>query len=177
EQDLRDALLESAKQDETRKQYLVGTQAGVVLANIYTSQAAEERKKKPKRKHLIGDGKVKLFSGNEFYKTCIEDDKEAAKKRRTHRERHATALAEWKKHCSEIRERNQLKQEQYVDALAERDIEKQRARGEGQQPGWSQPKWKCDFQPETLPERPKKHRKEENERSNGKSEESRSDSK
>ncbi|KAH9991942.1 hypothetical protein BJV74DRAFT_771875, partial [Russula compacta] len=103
------------------KQYLVGAQAGVVLANIYTSQvrqqlqAAEERKKKPKKKHLIGDGKAKLFSGDEFYKTCIEDDrrhqddKEAAKKRRTHRERHAAALAEWKKHCSEIRERNQLK--------------------------------------------------------------------
>ena len=62
-----------------RKEVMMGMQARVVLANIYTSQvqgqlqAAEEKKKKKEKTRLMGDGKAKFFSGDEFYNLCVED--------------------------------------------------------------------------------------------------------
>jgi hypothetical protein len=81
EQELQDALREADARDAAMKERLVGMQAGVVLANIYASQvqgqlqAAEERKGKKGKKRLIGDGKAKFFSGEEFYALCVEDER------------------------------------------------------------------------------------------------------
>jgi hypothetical protein len=83
EQDLRDALIEAETRDAMRKEQMVGMQAGIVLANLYASrvqgqlQAAEERKQK-KGKRLMGDGKAKLFSGEEFYALCVEEEQRRA---------------------------------------------------------------------------------------------------
>jgi hypothetical protein len=168
EQDLRDALVESEARDTVRKEYLVGMQASVVLANLYTSrvqgqlQAAEEKKKKQGKRRLMGDGKAKFFSGDEFYALCVEDERKrkeeeiAAEQRKNQRQSHAAGLAEWKKSCAAVKERNREKKDRFEEAVKEWESERAVAKAEKRRPGWQKPKWKQDFQPETLPERPKK---------------------
>jgi hypothetical protein len=161
------------------KEQLMGMQAGVVLANIYTSrvqgqlQAAEERKLNKGKKRLMGDGKAKLFSGNEFYTLCVEDERKkaeeeaAAGQRRVQRESHAAALAAWKTACDAIKDRNRQKKQDFEKALAEWEAERAVAKAERRRPSWVQPRWRRDFQPERLPERPKRQDNEEEEESNG----------
>jgi hypothetical protein len=69
-------LLKSKVRAKTRKEIVVEMQAGLVLANIYTSQvhgqlnALEQRKSKKGKKWLMGNGKVKYFLGDDFYALC-----------------------------------------------------------------------------------------------------------
>jgi hypothetical protein len=78
---LRNALVEARARDEARKECMVGMQASVILSNLYVSrvqgqlQANEEKKGKKGKKRLLGDGKAKFFSGDEFYALCVEDER------------------------------------------------------------------------------------------------------
>ena len=156
-----------------------GMQAGVMLANVYAStvqsqlQAAEEKKSKGKKKRLVDDGKAKFFSGDDFFALCVEDERVreeegvAAEQRKSQRQSHAIALAAWKKDCDAIRERNKAKKLAYDKANTEWEVERTAAKLEKRRPGWLQPKWKQDFQPETLTERPKKSTEDDEDESNG----------
>jgi hypothetical protein len=169
EQSLRNALIESEARDMLRKERMVGMQAGVVLANIYSSrvqgqlQAREEKKKNKGKKRLMGDGKAKFFSGDEFYAMCVEDERQRAEgeaeaaERKSQRENHAAVLAAWKKECDGIRDRNREKKTEYQAAVIEWEAEKAAAKLEKRRAGWPKPKWKQDYEPEVMPERPKKN--------------------
>ena len=147
---------------------MAGLQAGVVLSNVYTSevqqqlQAAEEKSKKKGKRRLMGDGKAKLFSGDEFFALCVEDERQRkedeaeAEQRKTLREAFAATLAAWKRNCDAIRERNKERKQRFEEAVIAWEEEKQVAKCEKRRPGWPQPKWKRDFNPEVLPERPKR---------------------
>jgi hypothetical protein len=168
EQSLHDALIESEARDTTRKECMVGMQAGVVLANIYSSrvqsqlQAREEKKNNKGKKRLMGDGKAKFFSGDDFYAMCVEDERQRAEgeaeaaERKSRRESHVVALAAWKKDCDGIRDRNREKKMKYDAAMVDWEAEKVAAKLEQRRPGWQKPKWKQDYEPEVMPERPKK---------------------
>ena len=164
---LRDALIESETRDATRKECMVGMQAGVVLANIYSSRVqsqlqAREEKKKNKGKRLMGDGKARFYSGDDFYAMCVEDERQRAEgvavaaERRTQRESHVAALAAWKKDCDGIRDRNREKKMEYDAAVIKWEAEKAAAKLEQRRLGWPKPKWKKDYEPEVMPGRPKK---------------------
>ncbi|KAJ3724097.1 hypothetical protein C8R42DRAFT_543765, partial [Lentinula raphanica] len=127
---LRDALIESEARDAARKEAMMGMQAGVILSNIYAVQvnkqlqAKEDKEKSKGKKKLMGDGKAKLFTGDEFYKLCEEHEQhqqktaEDAVERREAREVHAERLAEWKRENEAIKERNKKKKERYDEAVA-----------------------------------------------------------
>ena len=169
EEDLRTALIESEARDATRKERMVGMQAGVVLANIYSSrvqsqlQAREEKSKNKGKKRLMGDGKAKLFSGDDFYTMCVEDERQRAEaevevaERKSQQENHGVALTAWKKECHDIRDRNREKKTEYDAAVIKWEAEKGAAKLEKRRPGWPKPKWKQDYEPEVMPERPKKN--------------------
>ena len=160
-----------------RKERMVGMQAGVILANIYSSrvqgqlQAREEKKKDKGKKRLMGDGKAKFFSGDEFYAMCVEDERQRAEgeakavERKGQREIHAVALVTWKKDCDGIRERNRMKKMEYDAAVIKWEAEKAAAKLEGRRQGWQKPKWKQDYKPELMPERPKKSIEDDNDAS------------
>jgi hypothetical protein len=82
---LQNALRESEARDEARKELMLAMQAGVVLAGMYIDraqeqlQATEEKERKNGKKRLMGDGKAKLFTGDEFYNLCIADEQEREK--------------------------------------------------------------------------------------------------
>jgi hypothetical protein len=177
EQNLRDALIESEARDAARKECMVGMQAGVVLANIYSSRVqgqlqAREEKTKNKGKRLMGDGKAKFFSGDQFYAMCVEDERQRAEgeaeaaERRSRRESHVAALAAWKKDCDGIRDRNREKKMKYDAAVIKWEAEKAAAKLERRRPGWPKPKWKQDYEPEVMPERPKKNVEDDDDESN-----------
>jgi hypothetical protein len=160
-------LIDSETWDIARKKALVGMQASVILANLYTSQVqqqlqvAEEKRKKPK-KRLMGDGKAKLFSGDEFYNLCVEDEEKRqqeeaeAKQRKAHRENHAVALVAWREECEAVRERNRDKRQCFDEATRRWEEERGMAKSDKRRFDQPQPKWKQDFAPEALPARPKK---------------------
>ncbi|KAJ3875257.1 hypothetical protein F5051DRAFT_334200 [Lentinula edodes] len=166
---LRDALIESEARDAVRKEIMIGMQAGVILSNIYAVQVnkqlqAKEAKEKGKGKtKLMGDGKAKLFTGDEFFRLCEEhekqqkEDAENAIERRNFRQIHAERLAEWKKENEAIKERNKLKKADYDLAVVAWEEEKAKAKEEKRKPRWNKPKWREDFKPETLKQRPKKN--------------------
>ncbi|KAJ3805110.1 hypothetical protein F5876DRAFT_52391 [Lentinula aff. lateritia] len=74
---LQNALLESEARNSTQKDTLMEAQAGLVLSNLYSVQvnrqlrAKEEKKSTKGKKRLMGDGKAKLFTGDEFYQLCV----------------------------------------------------------------------------------------------------------
>lgn len=167
EQKLRDALLESEARDESRKESMIGMQAGVILANMYSSQvnkqlqAKEEKQRNKGKKRLMGDGKAKLFTGDEFYTLVVEDERQReevannANERRDARLAHAERVSEWKRENEAIKERNEVKKKQLVEAVARWEAEKELAKAQKRKPGWIKPKWR-DFNPEKLKPRPKK---------------------
>jgi hypothetical protein len=173
EHDLREALLESEARDSRRKEEMIKMQAGIVLANIYSSQvqgqlqAAEEKKKNKGKKRLVGDGKAKFFSGDDFYALCVEDERKRAEEealaeqKKNQRENHSAALVAWKKECEAVKERNKQRKEAFDIAVKGWEAERDSAKKEGRRPGWLQPRWKKDFEPEKLPERPKKQMEDE----------------
>jgi hypothetical protein len=179
EQNLRDGLIESETRNAMRKECMVGMQAGVVLANIYSNrlqgqlQAREEKKrnKGKARKRLMGDGKAKFFSGDDFYAMCVEDERQRteaeaeAAERKSQRESHVAILAAWKKNCDGIRDRNREKKMEYDAAVIKWEAEKAAAKLERRRPGWPRPKWKQDYEPEVMPERPKKNIEDDDEES------------
>jgi hypothetical protein len=126
-------------------------------------QAREEKKKDKGKKRLMGDRKAKFFSGDEFYAMCMEDEWQQAEgeaeaaERKSQRENHVTALAAWKKECDGIRDRNREKKMEYQAAVIEWEAEKATAKLERRRAGWPKPKWKQDYMPEVMPERPKKN--------------------
>lgn len=174
EHSLRDALLESEVRAETRKEMMMEMQAGVVLANIYTSRvqgqlhASEQKKNKKGKKRLMGDGKAKYFTGDDFYALCVEDDQRrkdeeaAAKEREASKQSHAEALAAWNKINDAIRRRNKDKKDVYAEAVATWEAERDLARSEKRRACREKPKWK-DWSPEKLLPRPKKSVEEEKE--------------
>jgi hypothetical protein len=178
EQRLHDALIESETRDMVRKECMVGMQAGVVLANIYSScmqgqlQVREEKKKNKGKKRLMGDGKAKFFLGDEFYAMYVEDERQCAEgeaeaaERKSQRESHVAALAAWKKDCDGIRDRNREKKTEYEAAVIEWEAEKAATKLERRRPGWPKPKWKQDYEPEVMPKRPKKNIEDDNNESN-----------
>jgi DDE superfamily endonuclease len=167
EQDLQNALRESEARDEARKESMLAMQAGVVLAGMYVDraqeqlQAVEEKKKKNGKKRLMGDGKAKLFTGDEFYNLCVADEqerkKDAAVKEQRHiqRETHTVTLVEWKKVNDAIRERNEAKRAVFNEALKAWEDDRDAAKREKRRPGWTKPRWK-DYSPEILIQRPKR---------------------
>jgi hypothetical protein len=178
EESLHNALIESETREMIRKECMAGMQAGVILANIYSIrvqgqlQVREEKKKDKGKKRLMGDGKAKFFSGDEFYAMCVEDERQRvagvaeAAERKTQRERHVAVLAAWKKDCDGIRERNREKKTAYDAAVIEWEAEKAAAKLERRRPGWPKPKWRQDYEPEVMPERPKKNTEDDEEESN-----------
>jgi len=82
----------------------------------------------------MGDGKAKLFSGNDFYAMCVEDKRQQAKgeaevaERKSQRETHVAALAAWKKACDGIRDRNREKKMKYDAAMIEWEAKKAAAK-------------------------------------------------
>ncbi|KAJ3831187.1 hypothetical protein F5878DRAFT_667818 [Lentinula raphanica] len=76
ERKLREALLEAEARDGARKEMMIEMQAGVILSNIYVAQVNKQlQSKKDKEKSkgkgkLMGDGKAKLFTGDEFFQLC-----------------------------------------------------------------------------------------------------------
>ena len=146
-------------------------QASFVLANIYTSQVqkqlqAAEGKWKKGKKRLIGDGKAKFFTGDEFFTLCVEDEQRReeeeaeAKQRWTQREGHAAVLVAWKTHCDGIKEENRCKPQEFERVMTQWEQEKASAKAEGRRSGWQKPRWKQDFQPEKLPACPKRQQDE-----------------
>lgn len=177
EQALRDALLESKVRDETRKELITEMQAGIVLANIYTSRvqgqlhSSEQKRNKKGTKRLMGDGKAKYFTGDDFYTLCVEDDQRrrdeevAAKEREESKQNHAEVLAAWIKINEAIRQRNKDKKEAYAEAVTTWEAERDVARVEKRRACREKPKWK-DWNPEKLLPRPKKHAEEDNDNEN-----------
>lgn len=167
EQKLRDALLESEARDEGRKESMIGMQAGVILANMYSGQvnkqlqAKEEKDRNKGKKRLMGDGKAKLFTGDEFFRLVVEDERQRqevaddANERRDARLAHAERVSEWKRENEAIKERNEVKKKQLVEAVARWEAEKELAKAQKRKPGWVKPKWR-DFNPEKLKARPRK---------------------
>jgi hypothetical protein len=176
EQSLRDVLIESEARDTMRKEHMIGMQAGIVLANIYSSwvqgqlQAREEKKNKGK-KRLMGDGKAKFFLGDKFYALCVDDEQQRtegeadAAERKIRRESHVVVLAAWKKDCDGIRDRNREKKMKYDTSVIDWETEKAAAKSEQRWPGWPKPKWRQDYKPEVMPERPKKSIEEDGDES------------
>jgi hypothetical protein len=179
EHDLHNALAQSEARDVVRKEHMVSMQAGVVLANICASkmqgqlQAWEERKKKKVLKRLMGDGKAKLFSGDDFYALCVEDEarqkrEAAAAEQRLHqREAHGVVLAAWKAECGAVQDHNQQRKLDYEQAMAEWEAEKAVAKEQKRRPKGVQPRWRQDYKPEKLPGRPKKTVEEDGAESGG----------
>ncbi|KAJ3977058.1 hypothetical protein EV361DRAFT_958213 [Lentinula raphanica] len=150
---LRDALIESEARDAARKEAMMGMQAGVILSNIYAVQvnkqlqAKEDKEKSKGKKKLMGNGKAKLFTGDEFYKLCEEH------------EQHQQKTAEDAVERREARE----KKERYDEAVALWEAEKAKAKAEKRRAGWCKPKWREDFKPESLKPRPKRVAEEDDE--------------
>jgi hypothetical protein len=168
ENNLQHALAESEARDSARKYTMTGMQAGIVLSNVYTRtvqqqlQAVEEKNKKGKKWQLMGDGKAKFFSGDDFYAQCeeqerrLQEEEETAEKKRKQRETHALVLAAWEQERTLVRERNKVRKEKFDAAVAAWEVEKVLAKQEKRRPGWQKPKYRKDFLPENMPERPKR---------------------
>ncbi|KAJ6542263.1 hypothetical protein B0H10DRAFT_2390545, partial [Mycena sp. CBHHK59/15] len=174
EQELVNALHDMEERDKERKRAMIGMQAGVLLAGMYSNhmhaqlQSAEDRKQKKRGRCKMGDGKAKYFTGDEFFQLCVDDEKakeeEAVEKeqQRVQRENHATELADWKKKNTVIRARNKVKKATYAEDTTAWDEEKVIAKQEGRRPRWTKPKLK-DYDLENLVPRPKKIVEEEKE--------------
>ncbi|KAJ3746480.1 hypothetical protein DFH05DRAFT_953283 [Lentinula detonsa] len=170
ESDLRDALMESEGRDAARKEDLILVQAGAVISNLYAMRAnkqmqgsEEKAKNRGKgKKRLMGDGKAKLFTGDEFYGLCLDDEQKRqqelddAHERRDMQQAHAGKLAEWKKQNDRIKERNEGKKVEYNKAVAAWEAERDQAKAEKRRTQWTKPKWREEYQPENLLPRPKK---------------------
>ncbi|KAJ4496460.1 hypothetical protein C8R41DRAFT_918515 [Lentinula lateritia] len=141
-------------------------QAGLVLSNLYSVQvnrqlqAKEEKKSTKGKKRLMGDGKAKLFTGDEFYQLCVhneqrQEDIENVNKRWDARQAQAEKISEWKKDNEAIKERNKAKKEEFSVAVTAWEAEKEMAKAEKRKPRWNKPKWK-DYNPEKMKPRPKK---------------------
>ena len=100
--------------------------------------------------------------GDDFYAMCVEDERQwaegvaVAAERRIQQESHVAALVAWKKDCDGIRDRNREKKMEYDTAVIKWEAEKAAAKLEQRRPGWPKPKWKKDYEPEVMLERPKK---------------------
>ena len=146
---------------------MLAMQVGVVLAGMYMDwaqeqlQAVEQKKKKNGKKRLMGDGKAKLFTDDEFYNLCIEDEqereKDTADKEQQHiqRETHIAALMEWKKKNDAIRNRNEEKKATFNEALKAWEDDRDAAKREKRRPRWTKPRWK-GYSPEVLIQCPKR---------------------
>ncbi|KAJ7728732.1 hypothetical protein B0H16DRAFT_239608 [Mycena metata] len=167
EAELMQALRESESRDNSRKRSMAEMQASTVLAGMYTNraqaqlQAAEERKRRKTGKRKMGDGKAKYFSGDDFYRLCVEDDEkkeqEAAEKlkRAADREAHASRLATWQEANEAIRTKNAERRAEYSTDVASWETEKAAAKAEKRRPNWPKPKL-ADYGIETLLPKPKK---------------------
>ena len=151
ENDLQHALAESEARDSARKYTMTGMQAGVVLSNVYTRtvqqqlQAVEEKNKKGKKRQLMGDGKAKFFSGDEFYMQCeeqerwLQEEEETAEEKRKQRETHALVIAAWERERNLVRGRNKERKEKFDAAVAAWEVEKALAKQEKRRLGWQKP--------------------------------------
>lgn len=161
------SLLESEARDEGRNKSMIAMQAGVILANMYLGQvnkplqAKEEKDRNMGKKRLMGDGKAKLFTGDEFFRLVVEDERQRqevadnANEGRDARLAHAERISEWKRENEAIKEHNEVKKKQLVEAAARWETEKELAKAQKRKPGWVKPKWR-DFNPEKLKLRPRK---------------------
>ena len=151
EQRLCDALIESKTRDTMRKKCMVGMQASIILANTYLSQVqgqlkAREEKKNKGKKRLMGNGKAKLFLGNDFYAMCVKEEQQRAEgkakaaERKSRQESHVAALVVWKKDCDGVRDRNREKKMEYDVAVVNWEAKKATAKLEQSQLGWTKPK-------------------------------------
>ena len=174
---LHNALLEYEVRAETRKEMMMEMQASVMLANIYTSwvqgqlNASEQKQNKKGKRWLMGDGKVKYFTSDDFYTLCVEDDQQqkheavAAKEREASKQNHAKALAAWNKLNEAIRQRNKDKKDEYTEALTIWEAEWDAVRAKKWQAFREKPRWK-DWKPKKLLPRPKKHAEVDNDDEN-----------
>ncbi|KAJ7205221.1 hypothetical protein GGX14DRAFT_368115 [Mycena pura] len=161
------ALDESEARDNSHKRAMVEMQASTMLADMYSKRAqsqlqgAEERKRRKTGNRKMGDGKAKYFSGDDFYKLCVEDEQRkeeevAAKERRqADKEVHAGRIAAWQEANEAIRTRNAARREEYATDIATWEVEKTAAKAEKRRPGWLRPKL-ADYELEVLLPRPKK---------------------
>ncbi|KAJ7020699.1 hypothetical protein C8F04DRAFT_1274615 [Mycena alexandri] len=114
----------------------------------------------------MGDRKAKYFTGEDFFKLSLEDEREkreeAAEKeaRQERREAHTAELVEWKKENDGIRARNEAKKLEFAADTTAWEMERDEAKAEKRRAGWPKPKWK-DYKPEKQLPRPRKPRNDD----------------
>jgi hypothetical protein len=149
-------------------------QASTVLAGMYNEraqsqlQAAEERKRRKTGNRKMGNGKAKYFSGDNFYKMCVEDEQKKLdemaekEKRQAEREVYAQKLATWQGANNAIRARNSERREEFAADVAAWEDEKTAAKVAKRRPAWAKPKI-ADYEIEVLLPKTKKKELEEQE--------------
>ncbi|KAJ7116134.1 hypothetical protein C8R43DRAFT_902513 [Mycena crocata] len=174
EAELMLALQESEGRDNARKRSMLEMQALTMLAGMYNEraqsqlQATEERKRRKTGNRKRGDGTAKYYSGDDFYKLCVDDEQrkldEVAEKekRQAGREAYAQKLATWQQANDVIRARNAERRKEFAADVAAWEVEKTAAKAAKCRPGWAKPKI-ADYGIEVLLPKPKKKEQEEQE--------------
>ncbi|KAF8981678.1 hypothetical protein BDQ17DRAFT_1177712, partial [Cyathus striatus] len=139
--------------DRKRKEAMVETFATSVLQNMYVKDVKthlehheKQSQKKKSKNRIFGDGMPKLMTGDDFFNTVVESEKEREKDKQEKDERriintnHTEVLREWKKEENVRLARNRAVQETYQKATKDWKEEDTSARIEGRRPRWEKPK-------------------------------------
>ena len=125
-----------------RKEAMVAMQGATILQNTYVTKmngqlhAQEEEAEKKKRRVKRFDGTCKLLTGDEFFEQAVvaeekaEQEAREKEERKTRRETHAVAIAEWKKQDEKRKTRNAEIRRKYHDALQLWEEEQDHAKAE-----------------------------------------------
>ena len=153
EHQLQKALAEAETQDEKRKEAMVAMQSVTILQNAYATKvngqlhAQEEESEKKRRRVKRFDGtSAKLLTGDDFFAQAVEAEEKAEKEanekeaRKSRRETHMAAIAEWKRQEEKRKEHNTEVRQKYHKAIKKWEEERDRAKAERQHAAWTKPK-------------------------------------
>ncbi|PIL26583.1 centromere protein B [Ganoderma sinense ZZ0214-1] len=170
EADVLGMLADAQAQVDALKEQMITMQAAVVLDGVFVTRAQERMQKQDekggmkKSKKIMGDGLPKLLDGDLFYNLVVDHDaaqdrKEAEKvERRAEKQRYDEAMKVWNQQVEYRKGRVLAQAEWYKQAVAEWEIERDRAKAEHRRAGWEKPK-KGSIEP--MPPKPKLRRRKQ----------------
>ena len=168
EQLLQVALREMEIREAYRKGQLHGQQAAIILQNVYCEKVRrqlatkEEKKKKTGgRKRLVGDGKPRLLTHEDFIKNvadhalAIQQEATEKERRKVARTEHSEALKVWRAEEEARKARNGEADKKFRVELGLWEAERDAMKAKKKKPRWNKPTRKPVERPIPKPKKRK----------------------
>lgn len=156
------ALEQAEIKEAYLKQQLRGQQAAIILQLMYCERVRrqlatkEEKQSRAKGKgRVMGDGKAKLLSGDDFVALVIEHEERARREaeekeaRKVARESHSQVMSRWKVADEERKKRNRERTQRFKVELARWEAERDERKPS--KPRWTKPKPEAQEKPVPRP--------------------------